>query len=128
MASDTSFGPGTGASFDFTLLFDHAILSIIPSALMILLAPVFILHYRRQTEVILASALLWNKIVSFGFDASNALKIILTQSWAGLLYVTPRSSGRKLSALEHFPGAPHRSFHFCSVPCMRRDLTPRFVA
>lgn len=65
MSSDDSFGPQLGSRFDFTLLFDHTILSILPSGLMILVAPFLIFYYRRQTEVILPGALLWFKMVSF---------------------------------------------------------------
>ena len=65
MGSDDSFGPQLGSKFDFTLLFDHTILSILPSGLMILLAPLFIFYYRRKPEVILPSALLWFKMVRF---------------------------------------------------------------
>lgn len=54
---DNTFGPvinhGCRAAFDFTLLFEQAILSVAPSALFLLLAPcnyVFLLRSPRKVQ------------------------------------------------------------------------------
>lgn len=64
MSSDQAFGPQLGSAFDFTLTFDHSILSILPNGLFILAAPFFIYYFKNQTEVILPGPLLWSKLVS----------------------------------------------------------------
>lgn len=64
MSPDDAFGPQLGGAFDFTLTFDHAILSILPSSLLILVTPFFIRYFKSQPEVILPGPLLWGKIVS----------------------------------------------------------------
>ena len=61
---NNAFGPRAGSGFDFTLKFDDAVLNILPSVLMICATPIFIVHYKKQKQVILASALLWYKLVS----------------------------------------------------------------
>jgi hypothetical protein len=50
-SSDTSFGPaveGFNRNFDFTVTFEESILSIVPSVLLILVAPVRILLLKDQ--------------------------------------------------------------------------------
>ena len=64
MSSDQDFGPKSGTTFDFTLAFDQSILNILPSSILVLVAPLFIRYYRSQAQVILSSGLLWGKLVS----------------------------------------------------------------
>lgn len=63
MSSDQSFGPRLASAFDFTLTFDHSILSILPNGFFILVSPLFIYYFKKQTEVILPGPLLWSKLV-----------------------------------------------------------------
>ncbi len=65
--SDDSFGPWAGATcrggFDFTLLFEETILSILPSVLVIVVAPIPIIRLAREPPKVRASALDWFKKV-----------------------------------------------------------------
>ena len=65
MASgDDVFGPQLRGTFDFTLVFEQTILSIVPSALFIATAiPRFHLLSRRPIEA-RSGVLLWLKLVS----------------------------------------------------------------
>jgi ATP-binding cassette, subfamily C (CFTR/MRP), member 1 len=73
-ADDNSFGPFLElpgrATFDFTLLFEETILSIAPSALLLLLIPPRILRLWKTPRKVTGSYLQTTKIVSF-----------LTYSW-----------------------------------------------
>ncbi|GJN68101.1 hypothetical protein PLICBS_002144 [Purpureocillium lilacinum] len=66
--SDDSFGPWAGATcrggFDFTLLFEETILSILPSVLVIVVAPIPIIRLAREPPKVRASALDWFKKIS----------------------------------------------------------------
>lgn len=68
-ADDNNFGPflefpGIG-SFDFTLLFEETILSILPSALLLLLIPPRIFRLWKSPRKVTGSYLRTTKIVSF---------------------------------------------------------------
>jgi hypothetical protein len=66
---DNSFGPfyklPNKSTFDFTLLFEETILSIAPSALLLLLIPPRILHLWKTPRKVNSSYLLTAKIVGF---------------------------------------------------------------
>lgn len=62
-AFGNAFGPLAGSIFDFTSISIITVLNILPSALMICATPMFVAYYRKQKQVILASALLWFKLV-----------------------------------------------------------------
>jgi hypothetical protein len=66
---DNSFGPfldlPNRATFDFTLLFEEAILSIAPSAILLLLIPPRILRLWKTPRKVIGSYLQTTKIVSF---------------------------------------------------------------
>jgi len=64
-ASDDDFGPQLEGSFDFTLLFEQTVLSILPSALLLLSSPWRIASLvSKRTARIKAGLLLWTKLVS----------------------------------------------------------------
>jgi ATP-binding cassette, subfamily C (CFTR/MRP), member 1 len=66
---DNTFGPfiefSDRATFDFTLLFEETILSILPSALLLLLIPARILRLRKTLRKVTGSYLQTIKIVGF---------------------------------------------------------------
>lgn len=62
-ADDNSFGPQYGTSFDFTLLFESIIFTIIPTVLFIGASPFHILHYHSKPPVAARNGLLWSKMV-----------------------------------------------------------------
>ena len=65
-AIDQTFGPWAGpcrGGFDFTFLFESAILSILPLAVMIVLAPLRIQYLLRRTTKVVPSSLLSAKMV-----------------------------------------------------------------
>lgn len=61
---DNSFGPQLGSQFDFTLLFEDSILTILPAGLFIAVTPFFFLHYLKLPIYISSGLLLWTKLVS----------------------------------------------------------------
>lgn len=60
---DDYFGPQVRGYFDFTILFEQSILSILPSALFILLVPVRISSLLRNGIRVRSGRLLWLKLV-----------------------------------------------------------------
>ncbi|KAJ0362676.1 hypothetical protein COL154_006121 [Colletotrichum chrysophilum] len=61
--ADNYFGPQVNGYFDFTVLFEQSILSILPTALLIILAPVRITWLRRNDIRVRAGKLLWLKLI-----------------------------------------------------------------
>ena len=64
MADDDLFGPHLPGLFDFTLLFEQSILSLLPTALFILLTPLRIFPLCKATDRVKSGVLLWMKCVS----------------------------------------------------------------
>lgn len=64
MASDDKFGPQVPGIFDFTLLFEQSILSLLPTVLFIVVAPLRILPLLRRESRVKPGPLLWAKLVS----------------------------------------------------------------
>lgn len=62
IAADKTFGPQFLNYFDFTLLFEHSILTILPSALLILGCAAYIYYHTQNPVVVDAGALLWAKL------------------------------------------------------------------
>lgn len=60
---DQAFGPQFRAAFDFTLEFEHLMLSIVPSTVLIASVPVFYFLYAWKTTVCRGGLLLWIKLV-----------------------------------------------------------------
>ncbi|TQB72810.1 hypothetical protein MPDQ_006453 [Monascus purpureus] len=81
---DNTFGPvinhGCRAAFDFTLLFEQAILSIAPSALFLLLAPCNYVFLLRSPRKVQPSFLGWWK--SYCIVALGAIQVVLLVLWA----------------------------------------------
>ena len=61
--NDNSFGPQYGNSFDFTLLFDHSMFTIVPTALLITACPLYIYFRRRDPLQVERGRLFWAKMV-----------------------------------------------------------------
>ncbi len=61
---DDSIGPQFRDKNDLTLLFEHAILTIIPTILLIIAAPFHIHYYSRQPLLVRRGSLYWLKLVS----------------------------------------------------------------
>lgn len=65
---DNTFGPHAGScrgGFDFTLLFEESILSILPLALLLLVVPVRTTYLFRRTIKVNPSSWLASKLVSY---------------------------------------------------------------
>lgn len=62
---DDHFGPQVPGIFDFTLLFEQSILSLLPTALFVLLAPLRIVPLLRRENRVKAGPLLWSKLVRY---------------------------------------------------------------
>lgn len=63
-AGDGSFGPRLEGFFDFTLAFEHSILSILPTSVFIVLAPIQIAHLWRRKPCVRPGLLLWLKMLT----------------------------------------------------------------
>ena len=61
--SDNAFGPQFKDKFDFTLAFEHTILTTAPASLLIAAAPIYALLYRGTKIIMLPGKLLWLKMV-----------------------------------------------------------------
>lgn len=61
---DSLFGPQLGSTFDFTLLFDHAILTIAPTVLLIAACPLYVYFKHRDPVQVNWDSLFWTKLVS----------------------------------------------------------------
>ena len=61
--SDASFGPQVGGEFDFTLVFEHSILSIGPSSVLLAASALRIAVLTRRRPSFEAGTLLWTKLV-----------------------------------------------------------------
>jgi hypothetical protein len=62
-ADDGSFGPQLKGSFDFTLLFEQSIFAILPSSLLLCIAPLQVARLCRSPARVRPGWLLWSKIV-----------------------------------------------------------------
>jgi hypothetical protein len=74
---DTSFGPvvrGCRSDFDFTLFFEHIILTIIPLSCLILLGAIRVTKLLRRSNIVLGN---WIKILKQVRFINNLLTISL---------------------------------------------------
>ena len=62
---DNRFGPHLPGVFDFTLLFEQSILSLLPTALFILFTPLRVLPLVKRANRAEGRWLLWAKCVSY---------------------------------------------------------------
>jgi hypothetical protein len=67
MDADNDFGPQRAGVFDFTILFEQSILSLLPTGLFILLVPLELYVLWNNERVTKSGPLLWAKIVSDHF-------------------------------------------------------------
>ncbi|KAK1961243.1 ABC transporter [Colletotrichum sublineola] len=85
ICADSHFGPvqGCRGNFDFSLIFEHALLSVVPSCLFLLLAAVrFLVLFPRQQKnkrVAVGSELRWAKIATVA--CYGAIEVALLVSW-----------------------------------------------
>ena len=61
---DGAFGPTLNGFFDFTLPFEHSILSILPTSIFIVLTPIHVNHLWRRQPCVKPGVLLWLKMLS----------------------------------------------------------------
>ncbi|EJP64369.1 Multidrug resistance-associated protein 4 [Beauveria bassiana] len=61
---DGAFGPTLDGLFDFSLSFEHSILSILPTSVFIVLTPVHVNHLWRRQPCVKPGVLLWLKMLS----------------------------------------------------------------
>ncbi|GKT42621.1 ABC transporter atnG [Colletotrichum spaethianum] len=88
MSADDYFGPQVRGYFDFTVLFEQSILSILPTALFILLAPFRVTWLLRNDIRVRSGTLLWLKLAAVAVFL--CLQIVLMALWA--LPSTPSAS------------------------------------
>jgi len=62
-AGDDTFGPQVGTSFDFTLFFEHTILTSLPASLLLLVCPLYLTRFLRRPVCFKHGLLLWTKLV-----------------------------------------------------------------
>lgn len=62
--SDNSIGPQHGDSFDFTLTFEEYFFTIVPTAILVLVTPLYVVHYKKLAVSTSVEPLLWGKMVS----------------------------------------------------------------
>lgn len=67
VGADDSFGPELQDHFDFTLRFEHIFMSILPSALFVLIAPVLVFRYFKRPTYTDWDVLLGGKLVGVCF-------------------------------------------------------------
>ncbi|KZL80273.1 abc transporter [Colletotrichum incanum] len=79
-ADDDDFGPQVRGYFDFTVLFEQSILSILPNALFILLAPFRVAYLLHNDARIHSGKILWLKLAAIAVFL--CLQIALTALWA----------------------------------------------
>lgn len=74
--ADTAFGPEFKDKFDFTLEFEHAILSIGPAAFLLLGIPILVFRFRKHPAIISSGWLLWLKLVSWVDGCACPLRLL----------------------------------------------------
>ncbi|CAM1501751.1 Fc.00g037350.m01.CDS01 [Cosmosporella sp. VM-42] len=87
MSADIYFGPHLPGIFDFTILFEQSILSLLPTALFTILAPFRLFHLRNHEVRVRSGSLLWSKLAAVAIFL--CLQIVLVVLWA--LPETPKT-------------------------------------
>ncbi|KAF4440396.1 hypothetical protein F53441_12344 [Fusarium austroafricanum] len=80
MDADNNFGPHRTGVFDFTILFEQSILSLLPTCLFIILVPVRLYILRNRDRVTKLGPLLWLKLATIACYA--CLQIALLVLWS----------------------------------------------
>lgn len=74
---DAYFGPQFGQEFDFTMVFDNTILTIIPATIMIGAAPVYMFWYHKAVAKTSKRGPLWVKLVSYIFFQTHRFLLLI---------------------------------------------------
>lgn len=77
---DDQFGPHLSGVFDFTLLFEQSILSLLPTALFILLTPFRVFAIWKNESCVRIGPLLWAKLIAVAIFA--CLQVALIPLWS----------------------------------------------
>ena len=86
IGNDNSFGPQYGSAFDFTLLFNDAILTIVPTALLITACPFYIYAKRQDAVKVERGGVFWAKLVCFLFTYSPLFHMTNSESLGSCIY------------------------------------------
>jgi hypothetical protein len=87
-AMDDAFGPINRDRADPTLLFQQTTLTILPTALLLLISPLYVIYYNKSPVVSTESVLLWVKLVSTTVVYSSLLSLNISgQAVAALVFV-----------------------------------------
>jgi ATP-binding cassette, subfamily C (CFTR/MRP), member 1 len=76
--SDDHFGPQVPGVFDFTILFEQSILSLLPTALFIVIAPLRVFPLLSREKRVRPGPLLWAKLVNLVSPAAPSLCLLST--------------------------------------------------
>lgn len=83
MASDRVFGAQLSSQFDLTLLFEHAILTVLPATLLIVASPFYLFHYLKSPAYVSGGGRLsWAKLAATG--ALLGVEVASLTLWATL--------------------------------------------
>lgn len=63
-SGDRAFGPQFKDKFDFTLQFEHTILTILPATIFVAAVPIFFFIFQSRPNIVLPGKLLQLKLVS----------------------------------------------------------------
>ena len=63
VTEDNSFGPQLKGNFDFTLLFEQSILTILPASIFIGVSPFIVTRLFRKPARVRSGVILWAKLV-----------------------------------------------------------------
>lgn len=80
MNSDDHFGPHRANTFDFTILFEQSILSLLPTGLFLLLVPLRLFLLRNNEKVSKIGTILWLKLVG-DLKSGTAFTDHLGRAW-----------------------------------------------
>ncbi|CAG1996834.1 unnamed protein product [Fusarium graminearum] len=87
MDSDNNFGPHRIGVFDFTVLFEQSILSLLPAALFLFLVPLRLFALRNNERVTELGILLWLKLVALIalWSRESSAKMAIAEPVLGLV-------------------------------------------
>lgn len=85
-AADRAFGPQVQAQFDFTLLFESSILTILSTCVLLVLSPVYVYQLVQKPICVRRGLLLYSKLVRW----------TLSHSFTVLMFATYRDLSRPL--------------------------------
>lgn len=120
--ADDAFGPHLPGVFDFTVVFEQTILSLLPTCLFVVLAPFRVSALLRHGDRVRPGPHLWAKLVSCRARASarSTLGCVCLTRFAGGCCGVPCSPGSPRGAVVALPRAPD-----ADVPRRGRRRHPR---